>query len=110
MIPMDPTKLIRIQSYIDPDIGEILHYLPIDADGAPDLSRPERFFGKTMLKSAENEEMAIPVAFALKATTLREALVEWVGALEAKVNDLNAAALRARIAAGAQPPMKIVTP
>jgi hypothetical protein len=93
---IDPTKLYRTEVYADGIAGEIIRNIPITADGIQDPVRQESYAGSTQLRN--NQGQPVPIQWGLKATTLKEALAEWLTGLNAAVEEMNSAVIRNRIA------------
>jgi hypothetical protein len=101
---IDPNNLWDTTVVSDRTAGEILIHTPIQASGDVDAVRQQQYQGRCALNGPQGQ---LTLTFDLKATTLQEACAAYPAALKAALDDMEAQAMRQRIAGAARvPPRK----
>lgn len=81
---MDDAALYMEEVFTDRRVGTIQRLTPIDAQGAPDASRPVVFVGQTQLMTRAGP---LPLSFDIQAGTLAEAARKFADAANAAVEE-----------------------
>jgi len=79
IIPLNELDLYEIRVITDIKAGELRWYIPVDAKGHMDPVRPYKFRGYTPVATPVGQQN---FEFALEASTLSDALIEWPRKLE----------------------------
>jgi len=69
-LSMDPAALYLEEIFTDRRVGTIRRLTPVDAQGAPDRSKPVTYTGETQVVTPMG---ALPIAFEIDAATLEDA-------------------------------------
>ena len=78
---IDAGALYESTNFTDLSVGQLTRMMPVTADGAPDPSRPERFFSSIKLRGPDGD---VEIKFEiLKASNLRDAVLHWPTAAKA---------------------------
>ena len=84
-IRLDTTQLFREDSFTDRRVGTLRRLVPVTADGADDPSRPVEFEGHATLMTQAG---ALPLNFAIDATSVNEALEKFPDAAKAAIQNM----------------------
>lgn len=84
-IRVDQANLYREESITDLRVATIRRLIPINADGADDLSRPVQYIGSTQIISQLGP---LPISTPIEASSLREALEKFPQAVQAAVDQM----------------------
>jgi hypothetical protein len=98
--PLDASCAYRVDRYTDIQAGEILRHVPVTIDGIQDPMRTEVFIGKTTMQTNRGP---MELTFEIEARTLQEAFAVWAQSLEAKLEQMQSEATKARILNGVNP-------
>ena len=80
---MDATQVYREEIFTDRKVGTIRRMTPVNADGAPDATRPVIFVGQAQVMTPMG---AVPISFELDAATLAAAVENFGAAAEQAVH------------------------
>lgn len=81
---MDPNGLYREDVFTDQRMGTIRRMTPVDAEGAPDASRPVIYIGQATVMTPMG---SLPLSFDLEASSLTEAVAHFGAAAQRAVEE-----------------------
>ncbi len=81
---MDPSTLYREEVFTDQRMGTIRRMTPVDAEGAPDSTRPVLYLGQATVMTPMG---SLPLSFELEAASLKEAIAQFGPAAQRAVEE-----------------------